>query len=696
MTLTATNDNNGNSSFCTATVTVADAIAPTAACTGLTVQLDVNGSATISTSVIDNNSSDNCGVASLNLSKTSFNCSDVGANTVTLTATDNSGNSSACTANVMVEDKVAPAPSCQNVTVQLNASGNGSTSAGAVGSNSSDACGIASLALSKTSFDCSNVGANAVTLTVTDNNGNSSTCSATVTVEDKVAPAAICQNVTVQLDANGNGSTTKEAINNGSGDACGIANLALSQTDFNCSNVGANAVTLTVTDNNSNSSTCSATVTVTDQVAPIAVCQNVTVQLDTRGNGSASAGAVDNNSSDACGIANLSLSNTGFDCNDIGANAVTLTVTDNNGNSSTCSATVTVEDNVAPAAICQDVTIQLDADGNGTTYTEAINNGSSDACGIDGYALSQSSFDCSHVGANTVTLFVTDIHGNGGTCNAIVTVEDLIAPELSSELIFLGCKPEVNYDQYEVTGSASDNCGVGADSYVIALPYMESPTMVFSEKNNKMLKFLFIQNKIIVEAPGVGGAEAWWDEIEDQGGVAVSLGQVFDLSGVEGSNSINYLFDNNGDLKNVTAFSMTMVHTVTDLSGNLTSESYTVSRQCLVENRSNSNGSAQLTGNDPDVTKDKSAVNGVQVFPNPSANKTSIQYELLKPAAVLIDVIDLRGVRVARLLRADQDAGIHRINWDGSTPGGGPVVPGMYIIQLRIGAEILNKKVIRE
>ncbi|MBK9420376.1 MAG: hypothetical protein IPN44_04900 [Flavobacteriales bacterium] len=38
---------------------------------------------------------------------------------------------------------------------------------------------------------------------------------------------------------------------------------------------------------------------------------------------------------------------------------MTLTVTDQSGNTSTCTATVTVQDNVAPVAICQPVTIQL-------------------------------------------------------------------------------------------------------------------------------------------------------------------------------------------------------------------------------------------------------------------------------------------------------------------------------------------------
>src|SRR5205807_10340718 len=134
-----------------------------------------------------------------------------------------------------------------------------------------------------------------------------STCTATVTVADSVPPVALCQNLSVELDANGQGTIHPAQINNGSSDACGIANLSLSQTNFDCTNVGVNTVTLTVTDNNGNSSTCTATVTVLDPVKPVVVTQNQIVQLDSTGHGTISPAQINNGSSDACGIASLSL-----------------------------------------------------------------------------------------------------------------------------------------------------------------------------------------------------------------------------------------------------------------------------------------------------------------------------------------------------------------------------------------------------
>ena len=84
---------------------------------------------------------------------------------------------------------------------------------------------FASMSVSPNSFDCSNVGANTVTLTVTDVNGNVSTCTSTVTIEDNVAPVAVCQDITVSLGSGGSVTITAADIDNGSSDACGIASI---------------------------------------------------------------------------------------------------------------------------------------------------------------------------------------------------------------------------------------------------------------------------------------------------------------------------------------------------------------------------------------------------------------------------------------------------------------------------------------
>ena len=271
-----------------------------------------------------------------------------------------------------------------------------------------------------------------MTLRVTDPQGNFDECSTTITVEDNTLPIAVCQGITVQLDATGNVTITPAQINNNSFDACGV-NLSLDNTSFDCSNIGANTVTLTVTDDNGNSSTCTSMVIVEDSVNPTALCKDITVQLDASGNVSIVASDIDNGSNDVCGTVSLSIDKTSFTCGDVGDQTVTLTVEDEHSNTSTCTATVSVKDNVDPIALCQDLTVQLDVTGNATITTANINNGSTDACGIASLNLDKSTFDCTNIGLNTVTLTVHDNNGNSATCTSTVTVEDNIVPIASCQ-----------------------------------------------------------------------------------------------------------------------------------------------------------------------------------------------------------------------------------------------------------------------
>ncbi|RLG29660.1 hypothetical protein DRO03_06690, partial [Methanosarcinales archaeon] len=455
-------DNNGNTSTCESTVTVEDNIAPIALCQDITVQLDINGEVIISGADVNNGSNDACGIANLSVIPNTFNCSNIGDNVVILTVTDNNGNTSTCQSTVTVEDNVAPIALCNDLTAQLDEFGNASITADQVNNGSTDACGIADISISPETFTCSNVGVNTVTLTITDVNGNMSTCESTVTVEDNVAPIALCQDLTVQLDEFGNASITADQIDNGSNDACGIADLSVTPNTFDCTNIGANTVILTVTDNNGNMSTCESTVTVEDNVAPIALCQDITAQLDINGEVIISGADVNNGSNDACGIADLSVTPNGFNCSNIGDNVVTLTVTDNNGNTSTCQSTVTVEDNVAPIALCNDLTVQLDDFGNASITADQVNNGSTDACGIADISISPETFTCSHVGVNTVTLTITDVNGNMSTCESAVTVEDNVAPialcqDITVQLDEFGA---VSITADQIDNGSNDACGI--------------------------------------------------------------------------------------------------------------------------------------------------------------------------------------------------------------------------------------------
>ena len=84
-------------------------------------------------------------------------------------------------------------------------------------------------------------------------------------VTDVIPPVAIAKNISVTLNG-GVANILPEDVDNGSYDAFDIRSLALSDSTFDCSNIGANQITLIVTDNNGNVSTAVATVTVVGEI----------------------------------------------------------------------------------------------------------------------------------------------------------------------------------------------------------------------------------------------------------------------------------------------------------------------------------------------------------------------------------------------------------------------------------------------
>ena len=79
-----------------------DTEAPVAHTQNITVTLDATGNVSITAAQVNAGSTDNCSISSYSLNKTSFNCSNVGNNTVVLTVTDAAGNSNSANAVVTV------------------------------------------------------------------------------------------------------------------------------------------------------------------------------------------------------------------------------------------------------------------------------------------------------------------------------------------------------------------------------------------------------------------------------------------------------------------------------------------------------------------------------------------------------------------------------------------------------------------
>lgn len=238
-----------------------------AKCKDATVNLGANGSVTPSPSLLDNGSSDNCAFT-LSLTPNTFTCMNVGINTVVLRATDGSGNSATCTARLTVRDFNAPLAKCKNATVFLDAVGAGTLSVSQIDNGSSDACGISSMTLNKTQFNCSDLPGVSwpVILTVKDMNNNSSTCTGYVTVRDNIAPHAVCADQTVILGPGGTATVYGSTLAAGSTDNCSVWSYSPIAKVY--TSPGVYNLNITVRDWSGNKATCVSEITVEAAFAP--------------------------------------------------------------------------------------------------------------------------------------------------------------------------------------------------------------------------------------------------------------------------------------------------------------------------------------------------------------------------------------------------------------------------------------------
>ena len=160
-------------------------------------------------------------------------------------------------------------------------------------------------------------------------------------------PVAVCQNITVDADGNCEGSATAEDFDGGSTDPDGDP-LTFSVDVAGPYALGTTTVTLTVEDPSGETDDCAATITVEDNEDPTITCPvSVTVDADAgvceaTGVALGTASATDN-------CASITPTNDAPASYALGANTVTWTADDGNGQSVTCEQTVTVEDNEDPA-----------------------------------------------------------------------------------------------------------------------------------------------------------------------------------------------------------------------------------------------------------------------------------------------------------------------------------------------------------
>jgi predicted outer membrane repeat protein len=82
-----------------------------------------------------------------------------------------------------------------------------------------------------------------------------------------------------------------------------------------------------------------------------------------------------------------------------------------------------------------------------------------------------------------------------------------------------------------------------------------------------------------------------------------------------------------------------------------------------------------------------------RVVPNPFNPSTTIYYAAPRDGQASLDVYDLRGRRVRRLVQGSVAAGQHQVVWDGRDERGLGVATGVYLVRLRAGEQVATLKV---
>jgi hypothetical protein len=271
------------------------------------------------------------------------------------------------------------------------------------------------------------IGQHAVLLRVTDPEGLSNQCTASVRVRDCEPPSITCP-PPVSAECQGNEQATVDPGDAVASDICSTPSVT--DPGPTAYNLGTTVVTYTATDGAGNQASCDTAVTVQDTTPPGIDCAPDQV-VECTGNQQAAA-TYPPTAEDVCDpTIDVGCAPGSGAIFPLGTHDVACTATDGSGNVGSCGLTVTVQDTTPPAITCpasQTVECTGDAQSQITFAASAT-----DVCWGDTHtACAPASGASFPVGDTEVTCSSEDGSGNTGACDVTMTVEDTVPPEIVS------------------------------------------------------------------------------------------------------------------------------------------------------------------------------------------------------------------------------------------------------------------------
>ena len=431
--------------------------------------------------------------------------------------------------------------------------------------------------------------------------------------------------------------------------------------------LGETTVILTVEDDSGLSDHCIATITVIDSEPPVIACpDNIIV----------------NNNTGLCGaVVNFELTGTDNCDNEVdivsippsgsffpkGTTTIDCTATDNSGNESTCSFTVTVEDNEAPIIVSpENIIVNNDPGLCGAVVNFEVF--ATDNCDdeVEIVCLPPSGTIFSN-GETTVECSATDDAGNVSTSSFVVIVIDVEPPIF--EVVYDPIKlwpvnhKYVTIDLNELVMNVSDNCGIGEDGVVITMASSDEPEDAKGGGDGKTTDDIMISSdckSVDLRAERLGGGN----------------GRVY---------TINLSVSDEAGNETIAQCFVHVPHSVKAIAiDDGVGSGYSVESNC-------SGGFKDGIISDQNKLQIANELQFIS-FPNPFREETILQYTVPVETRVILEIYSIDGKKINILVNRQEKTGTYSVKWKGRDNSGLPMPNGIYLARIFAGN---NKQTVR-
>ena len=321
----------------TQTITIIDTTAPV-----LTIPADYTAECSGAHPMDDASATDNCGEVTIYVVETTIAGACAGDYTITreFTATDDCGNATSSTQTITIIDTTSP----EFTSIPADYTAECSDAHPMDDASATDNCGEVTIDVVETTTDGACAGDYTITraFTATDDCGNATSATQTITIIDTTAPV-----LTIPADYTAECSDAHPMDDASATDNCGEVTISVVETTTDGACAGDYTITraFTATDDCGNATSATQTITIIDTTAP-----ELTIPADYTAECSDAHPMDDASATDNCGEVTISVVETTTDGACAGEYTITraFTATDDCGNATSATQTITIIDTTAP------------------------------------------------------------------------------------------------------------------------------------------------------------------------------------------------------------------------------------------------------------------------------------------------------------------------------------------------------------